>query len=50
MSNSFLQTITAKSRENSNGLDQRLGTVCYVPCITVTGWIRGQVLSAMYRA
>jgi len=34
---------------NGNWLDQRSGTVWYVPCITVTGWVRGQVLSGMYR-
>ena len=33
---------------NGNGLDQRSGTVWYVPCIKVTGWIKGQVLSGMY--
>jgi len=29
---------------NGNRLDQRSGIVWYVLCITVTGWIRGQVL------
>ena len=33
--------------QNGNGLYQRSGTVCYITCVTVTGWIRGQVLSGI---
>jgi hypothetical protein len=29
---------------NVKGLGQRSGTVSYVPCIAVRGWVRGQVL------
>jgi len=35
---------------SGNGLDQGSGTVWYVPCVTVTDWIRGQVLCGIYRA
>jgi len=33
---------------NGNGLSKRSGTVWFVPCITVTGWVRGQALCGMY--
>jgi len=40
----------AKLSIRGNGLSLSSGTVWYVPCIRVTGWVRSQGLSGMYRA